>query len=108
MWSLYEKLFILFAHVFVNDMLVLSSGSISLFHTTSPGSIPGLGKVDSSFHPFIGSINEYQACLESKILGASLQTDHLIWTFAHAPQRPMVTYTGMGTVGPGPHGPMCH
>ncbi|GFV68174.1 hypothetical protein TNCV_1874561 [Trichonephila clavipes] len=36
----------------------------------------------------------------AKTLGASLQTDDLIGTFAHAPQRPMVTYTGMGTVGP--------
>ncbi|GFW51836.1 hypothetical protein TNCV_1187681 [Trichonephila clavipes] len=27
----------------------------------------------------------------------SLQTDHLIGTSAHAPQRPMATYTGMGT-----------
>ncbi|GFX96081.1 hypothetical protein TNCV_2289711 [Trichonephila clavipes] len=26
----------------------------------------------------------------------------MIRTSAHAPQRPMVTYTGMGTVGPGP------
>ncbi|GFW67023.1 hypothetical protein TNCV_4689081 [Trichonephila clavipes] len=30
-------------------------------------------------------------------------TDHLIGTSAHVPKRPMVTYTGMGTVGPGPH-----
>ncbi|GFV89656.1 cGMP-dependent protein kinase 1 [Trichonephila clavipes] len=31
------------------------------------------------------------------------KTDHLIETSAHAPQSPMVTYTGMGTVGPAPH-----
>ncbi|GFW51787.1 hypothetical protein TNCV_1187191 [Trichonephila clavipes] len=31
------------------------------------------------------------------------QTDHLIGTSARAPQRPIVIYTGMGTVGPGPH-----
>ncbi|GFV18725.1 transposable element Tcb2 transposase [Trichonephila clavipes] len=31
-------------------------------------------------------------------------TDHLYGTSAHAPQRPMVTYTGMVTVGSGPHG----
>ncbi|GFV22179.1 hypothetical protein TNCV_2674211 [Trichonephila clavipes] len=31
-------------------------------------------------------------------------TDHLIGTSAHTPPRPMVTYTGMGTVGPSPHG----
>ncbi|GFX64376.1 hypothetical protein TNCV_1413591 [Trichonephila clavipes] len=30
-------------------------------------------------------------------------TDHLIETSAHAPQRPMVMYTGMGTVAPSPH-----
>ncbi|GFS84479.1 putative DD41D transposase [Trichonephila clavipes] len=32
------------------------------------------------------------------------RTDHLIGTSAHASQRPMATYTGMGTVGPGPSG----
>ncbi|GFT77694.1 hypothetical protein TNCV_4245631 [Trichonephila clavipes] len=38
-----------------------SSGSVSRFHTRDPGSIPGLGKVDSTFHPYCsGSINEYQ------------------------------------------------
>ncbi|GFX83336.1 hypothetical protein TNCV_908541 [Trichonephila clavipes] len=51
-----------------------------------------------------GSIKEYQACLETTLVGDSLQTDHLIGTSAHAPQRPMVTYTGRDTVGPGPHG----
>ncbi|GFY01777.1 protein ABHD11 [Trichonephila clavipes] len=51
-----------------------------------------------------GSINEYQACLETQTLGVLLQTDHLFGTSAHAPQRLMVMYTGMGTVGPGPHG----
>ncbi|GFW16843.1 hypothetical protein TNCV_2759711 [Trichonephila clavipes] len=35
-------------------------------------------------------------------------TDHLIGTYALAPQRPMATYTGMGTVGPGPHGLLHH
>ncbi|GFW44182.1 uncharacterized protein TNCV_3855431 [Trichonephila clavipes] len=34
--------------------------------------------------------------------------DQLIGTSAHAPQRPMVKYTGMGTVGPGPHGLLRH
>ncbi|GFX47519.1 hypothetical protein TNCV_3015381 [Trichonephila clavipes] len=33
-----------------------------------------------------------------------LKTDHLIGTSVHEPQRLMVTYTGMGTVGPGSHG----
>ncbi|GFU81451.1 hypothetical protein TNCV_2390661 [Trichonephila clavipes] len=41
-----------------------SSRSESRFHTTSPGSIPGLDKVDLDLHPFCSeSINEYQACL---------------------------------------------
>ncbi|GFY29516.1 dystrophin [Trichonephila clavipes] len=41
-----------------------SSGSISRFHTTGPGSILRLGKVDSAYHLYCsGSINEYQACL---------------------------------------------
>ncbi|GFW53125.1 hypothetical protein TNCV_3293731 [Trichonephila clavipes] len=53
------------------------------------GSTLGLGKVDSAFHLFSGSINEYQACLGTKTLRVSLQTDHLIETSAHAPQRPM-------------------
>ncbi|GFV54704.1 APP_N domain-containing protein [Trichonephila clavipes] len=74
-----------------------SSGSVSRFHTC-PGSIPGLGKVNSTFHPYCsGSINEYQARLGTETLGVSLQTDHLIRTSAHALQRPMVTCTGMGT-----------
>ncbi|GFW18168.1 uncharacterized protein TNCV_4007081 [Trichonephila clavipes] len=34
-------------------------------------------------------------------MGISLQIDHLIETSAHAPQLPMVTYTGVGSV---PHG----
>ncbi|GFV81119.1 hypothetical protein TNCV_2271031 [Trichonephila clavipes] len=51
-----------------------------------------LGKINSTFHPYCsGSINEYQACLGTKTLGVSLQTDHLIGTSAHAPQRPMVS-----------------
>ncbi|GFY06053.1 hypothetical protein TNCV_3863571 [Trichonephila clavipes] len=33
----------------------------------------------------------------------SLQTDHLIETSAHAPQRSMIKYTGMDTLRPGPH-----
>ncbi|GFW67572.1 hypothetical protein TNCV_3392431 [Trichonephila clavipes] len=55
-----------------------------------------------------GSINEYQAYLGTKTLGVSLQTDHLIETSAHAPQRPMTTYAGMGTVGAGSHGLLRH
>ncbi|GFW96630.1 hypothetical protein TNCV_2846871 [Trichonephila clavipes] len=38
-----------------------SSVGVSCFHTTGPGSIPGLGKVYSAFHPYCsGLINEYQ------------------------------------------------
>ncbi|GFV55297.1 hypothetical protein TNCV_5010441 [Trichonephila clavipes] len=51
--------------------------------TPGPGSIPGLSKVDSAFHPFSGSI-KYKACLETKTLKVSLQSDHLIGTSAHA------------------------
>ncbi|GFU24270.1 hypothetical protein TNCV_3395901 [Trichonephila clavipes] len=72
------------------------------------GSINGLRQVDSAFYPrYIGSINEYQACLGSQPLKVSLQTDHQIGTSVHAPQRPMVTCIMMGTVVPGPHGLLC-
>ncbi|GFX42784.1 hypothetical protein TNCV_2930771 [Trichonephila clavipes] len=40
--------------------------------------------------------------------GFSLQSDHLIGTSAHAPQRPIVTYTGMGSVDPDPRGLLHH
>ncbi|GFV17693.1 uncharacterized protein TNCV_4407271 [Trichonephila clavipes] len=36
------------------------------------------------------------------------QTDHLIGTSAVAPQHPMATYTGMGTIGPGLNGLLRH
>ncbi|GFV44888.1 hypothetical protein TNCV_4966421 [Trichonephila clavipes] len=36
-----------------------------------------------------------------------LQTDHLIGTSSNAPQRPLVTYTEMGTVGLGSHMGCC-
>ncbi|GFV41720.1 hypothetical protein TNCV_3628711 [Trichonephila clavipes] len=36
------------------------------------------------------------------------KTDHLIGTSSPASQRPMVTYTGMGTVGPGLQGLLRH
>ncbi|GFU48900.1 hypothetical protein TNCV_3209041 [Trichonephila clavipes] len=61
-----------------------------------------------SAHLFSGPINEYQASLGIKTLGVSLQTEPLIWTSAHAPQRVRVTYTGMGPVGTGPHGLLHH
>ncbi|GFV64139.1 hypothetical protein TNCV_3206471 [Trichonephila clavipes] len=40
--------------------------------------------------------------------GVSLLNDHLIGTSAHAPKCPMIKYTGMGAVGPGPHGLLRH
>ncbi|GFV50608.1 integrase catalytic domain-containing protein [Trichonephila clavipes] len=44
-------------------------GRVVVYRASTPqvwGSINGLGKVDSAFHHcYIGSINEYQACLES-------------------------------------------
>ncbi|GFT36678.1 hypothetical protein TNCV_3494811 [Trichonephila clavipes] len=44
-------------------------GRMVVYRVSTPqvlGSINGLGKVDSAFHPrYIGSINEYQACLGS-------------------------------------------
>ncbi|GFY19410.1 RNA-directed DNA polymerase from mobile element jockey [Trichonephila clavipes] len=68
------------------DRVVVYSASTSQVW----GSINGLRKVDSAFHPrYIGSINEYQACLGSYTLKVSLQTDHQIGTSVPAPQRPM-------------------
>ncbi|GFX97330.1 hypothetical protein TNCV_1077011 [Trichonephila clavipes] len=46
--------------------------------------------------------------MRTKTLGVSLQTHHLIGTFAQAPQCPMVTYTGMGTVELGVHMLLSH
>ncbi|GFX99029.1 protein GVQW3 [Trichonephila clavipes] len=49
--------------------LTISKGRVVVYRASTPqvlGSINGLGKVDSAFHPrYIGSINEYQACLGS-------------------------------------------
>ncbi|GFT31044.1 hypothetical protein TNCV_1684001 [Trichonephila clavipes] len=90
---------------------MLKMGRVVVYRASTPqvwGSINGLGKVDSAFDPrYIGSINEYQACLGSLTLKVSLQTDHQIGTSVHAPQRPMVTCIMMGTVVPGPHGLLC-
>ncbi|GFV94667.1 uncharacterized protein TNCV_3107091 [Trichonephila clavipes] len=36
------------------------------------------------------------------------KTVHEIGTSVHAPQRPMITYIGMGIVVPGPHGLLCN
>ncbi|GFV36078.1 DUF4817 domain-containing protein [Trichonephila clavipes] len=48
---------------------------------------PGLVKVDSSFHPFSGSIVSSKRFLESLTLGVSRQTNHLTGTSAYASQR---------------------
>ncbi|GFX47876.1 hypothetical protein TNCV_4792561 [Trichonephila clavipes] len=52
-----------------NDDLYSVSGRVVVYRASTSqvwGSINGLGKVDSAFHPHhIGSINEYQACLGS-------------------------------------------
>ncbi|GFU86686.1 uncharacterized protein TNCV_2881061 [Trichonephila clavipes] len=72
----------------------------------SRGSILGLGKVDSTFHPMSGSINKYQAFLGSKPRG--FRFEHLFGTSAYAPQGPKVTYTEMGTVDLGPYGLLRH
>ncbi|GFU12473.1 hypothetical protein TNCV_4244351 [Trichonephila clavipes] len=98
---------------YINFMVLLRShGRVVVHRASTPqvrGSINGMGKVDSAFHPcYIGSINEYQACLGSKTLKVSLETDYQIGTSVHAPQRPMVTYIGMGIVVPVPHGLLCH
>ncbi|GFW89922.1 hypothetical protein TNCV_4196101 [Trichonephila clavipes] len=66
-----------------------------------------MGKVDSAFHPFSGSINEYQACLGSE-LRASSQTDHLTDTSAYAPRHPKVTYSERDKVGLDPYGLLHH
>ncbi|GFV61194.1 hypothetical protein TNCV_499861 [Trichonephila clavipes] len=80
------------------------SGSVSRFHVRGSGFYrrAGQGRLNLSSPQWVDK--EHQACLESKTLGVSLQIDHLIGTSAHAPQRSMVTYTEMGTVGLGPHG----
>ncbi|GFT31430.1 hypothetical protein TNCV_608511 [Trichonephila clavipes] len=48
---------------------ILEQDRVVVYSAFTPqvwGSINGLGKVDSAFHPrYIGSINEYQACLGS-------------------------------------------
>ncbi|GFV60989.1 hypothetical protein TNCV_92011 [Trichonephila clavipes] len=56
----------------------------------------------SSFSSSI-SVGEMQR-VEKMSLDGLIRTDQLIEAFAHAPQRPMVTYTEKSTVGPGPHG----
>ncbi|GFX30529.1 hypothetical protein TNCV_3461801 [Trichonephila clavipes] len=104
-------MYIEFEHPYVlGNRAQWSSGSVSCFHITGPGSIPRLDRVDSAFHPYCSrSINEYHTSLLRDLnTGVSLQIDHLIGTSAHAPQRLMVTYTGMGPVGPVPNGLLRH
>ncbi|GFX00868.1 hypothetical protein TNCV_4578351 [Trichonephila clavipes] len=55
------------------------NGSVSRFRATGER----LGKVNSAFHTFSGSINEYQASLEAEHW-VSRQIDHLSETSAHA------------------------
>ncbi|GFW60771.1 transposable element Tcb2 transposase [Trichonephila clavipes] len=60
-------------------------------HASTPqvrGSNPELGKIDSAFHPFSGSIKRAPSLLDNLTLGVSRQTDHLTRTSAHAPQGP--------------------
>ncbi|GFT03090.1 hypothetical protein TNCV_1361591 [Trichonephila clavipes] len=54
-------------------------------HTLASGRLAGKGFLR---RPRI--ILGYRATEEGRKIGVSLQTDHLIETFAHAPQRPMV------------------
>ncbi|GFT38985.1 uncharacterized protein TNCV_3690771 [Trichonephila clavipes] len=56
-------------------------------------SSPRLGKVDSAFHPFSGSIKRVPSlCLGTKQWEFSRQTDHLPETSDHAPQRSRSLY----------------
>ncbi|GFX05484.1 hypothetical protein TNCV_1008061 [Trichonephila clavipes] len=59
----------------------------SSFHTTGPRLNPGLGKVDSAFHPFSRSI-KLPSLLGNLTLGVSRQVDHQTGTSAHSPQSP--------------------
>ncbi|PRD23311.1 UNVERIFIED_CONTAM: Top3b [Trichonephila clavipes] len=69
-----------------NDVQELLSGTMappSTFRASAPqvqGSNSELDKVNSAFHPFWRSINEYQSS------AWSCQTDHMTGTSAHAPQ----------------------
>ncbi|GFV52377.1 hypothetical protein TNCV_3216081 [Trichonephila clavipes] len=87
-----------------------NGGPVVAYHASIPqvrDSILGLGKVDSAFHLFSGSINEYQACLETKHWGFHfrLTPDRDICSCS---SEPKVMYTEMGTVGFGPHGLLHH
>ncbi|GFU96338.1 hypothetical protein TNCV_89151 [Trichonephila clavipes] len=77
-----EKMFPKSFHDFFESLHIsLSSDRVMAYRAFTPqvrGSNPELGKVDSEFHPFNGSINEYQACLGLNTGGTS----------DHAPQRP--------------------
>ncbi|GFT64789.1 acetoacetyl-CoA synthetase [Trichonephila clavipes] len=72
------------------------------------GSVPTMEFEQVSFsHPV--AINFTSGTTGSpKAMMHGCGTDHLIGTSAHGPQHPMAMYTGMGTVGPDPHGLFRH
>ncbi|GFY17436.1 hypothetical protein TNCV_658491 [Trichonephila clavipes] len=80
---------------------------IVLPHHNSSVLSSGLGKVDSAFHPFRGLINSVPKLVWELNTGGFV-SDYLIGTSAFAPQRPMVTYTEMVTVGLILHGLLHH
>ncbi|GFW42222.1 hypothetical protein TNCV_1206781 [Trichonephila clavipes] len=86
------------------------SGSVSCFHTTGSISYPRAGQGQFSLSSFLQWVDKLVQSLlgDFNTGGVSLQTNHLIGTSTHAPQRPMVMYTGMSTVGPGPYGLLHH
>ncbi|GFV68690.1 hypothetical protein TNCV_2170611 [Trichonephila clavipes] len=94
----------MYTNEFTHVLCVTIEANGSVLRFLSTGSILRLGKVDSAFHLFSASIKEYQAWLGTKTLRVSLQIE----TSAYAPQRPMVTCTGMGTVSPNPHRLLCY
>ncbi|GFX00743.1 hypothetical protein TNCV_4577101 [Trichonephila clavipes] len=69
------------------------------------GSNPGLGKVDSAFHPYSGSIFEYQAFVGTEGFTSDVPPDRDICSCTSGSK---VTYTELGTVGRGPYGLLCH
>ncbi|GFY35212.1 hypothetical protein TNCV_5045861 [Trichonephila clavipes] len=65
------------------------NGLVVAYHASTllvRGSNPGLGKVGSAFHPFNGSITEYQACLGKEHCDVRGKTDHLTGSSDVAPQ----------------------
>ncbi|GFX26568.1 hypothetical protein TNCV_4535801 [Trichonephila clavipes] len=60
---------------------------------------PSLGMKKTTIIPTFTYRDYNYQMLWDYTLGVSLLADHLVGTSAHAPQRPMVTFTEMGTVG---------